>query len=159
MDDGAYMINYFSCKKCGVRSPQLLVKNKQVKEREDEKESEYEEESMFQHVCGECDHIIAEHFYSFSVGIENKSTVQNFIMSCLLCGKGGDRRVVEGGCDEEADDEVKESETTGESNGEMKSTTLINREVSFINLTSSSMLNHVISTKQDLKDDEDDYWD
>jgi hypothetical protein len=39
--------------------------------------------TTFRHQCGDCDHIIGEHFHRFQVN----SGVQEYYMECILCGK------------------------------------------------------------------------
>lgn len=118
LDEGHYLLNVKSCHQCGTRG-KLRVENTtktETEDTEDPGDQEYEEEVTFEHVCDVCNHRVAEHFYSFSVGIMDGQTVQNYTMACSLCGKGGDRRVVEGVNDMEQDaaeaPETKTSTTT-----------------------------------------------
>jgi hypothetical protein len=109
LDAGVYLLNYIGCIECKKRGT-LLPKHKTTTEDEGD-DGEYEEELTFDHCCPSCGHCVAEHFYSFNVGKENHLTVQNYLMSCLLCGKGGDRRIIE------------TEETTPEVSAETKSST------------------------------------
>ena len=89
LDTGHYLLNHNACHQCGIRG-QLRVDNKVITiENEDD---EVEEKTTYDHVCDNCNHKAASHFYQFSVSIENGVHVQNFIMACALCGKGGDHR-------------------------------------------------------------------
>ena len=40
----------------------------------------------FLDVCPNCDHHISEHYYNYEVD----ETSQEYVMECMLCGKGGD---------------------------------------------------------------------
>ncbi|XP_070179586.1 protein Churchill-like isoform X2 [Littorina saxatilis] len=81
LETGSYLVNYAGCNECGGRD--ILIKNRIVSEDEDEL-------ITFQHVCLHCEHIVANHEYSFKVVEE----FQEYEMSCLLCGNGEDSRSI-----------------------------------------------------------------
>lgn len=85
LEEGVYMINFKGCKKCGEV---VELKNKKVEATEEEEveDGEFTEELTFDHVCGKCGHVVAQHFYQFQV----TPTKQEFMMECMLCGRGID---------------------------------------------------------------------
>jgi len=150
LDTGHYLLNHNACHQCGVRG-QLRVDNKVITiENEDD---EVEEKTTYDHVCDNCNHKAASHFYQFSVSIENGVHVQNFIMACALCGKGGDHRKLANEAEETK--LVPPPASTASFTGETFTTP---QTVSIVN---SSLLGRVAQqlTKQDDEDDEDeDDW-
>jgi len=151
LDTGHYLLNHNACHQCGVRG-QLRVDNKVITiENEDD---EVEEKTTYDHVCDNCNHKAASHFYQFSVSIENGVHVQNFIMACALCGKGGDHRKLANEA-EETKLVSPPPASTASFTGETFTTP---QTVSIVN---SSLLGRVAQqlTKQDDEDDEDeDDW-
>ena len=144
LDSGAYLANHRTCKQCGTRGHMHSTQRTVTEETEEE---DFDEETTYHHMCTKCSHLIAEHFYSFNVGKENGLTVQNYIMSCALCGKGGDRRVV----DDSAADSAVSTQV-----GETKATPTI---ITMVGMTSSSMLKPKPVTVQHTQAEDDDDWD
>ncbi|CAK6979212.1 protein Churchill [Scomber scombrus] len=79
LENGSYLMNYLSCASCHQRDF-VLISNKAT---EDE---DGEEIVTYDHVCKNCDHVIARHEYTFSVDDE----YQEYTMLCMLCGKAED---------------------------------------------------------------------
>ena len=135
----------------------MLPKNKTTTEDEGE-DGEYNEEVTFDHCCPSCGHCVAQHFYSFNVGKENHLTVQNYVMSCLLCGTGGDRRIIE---TEETTQEVSAETKTSTIAPSDGSTTATTTSLTFAG--SSSMLARVskvvVQQIEQEQEEEDDDWD
>ena len=155
-------MNVKSCISCGTRG-RLRVENRiktETEDTDDLDDSEFEEEVTFVHVCDNCNHEVAKHLYSFTVGKEDGGlTVQNYIMACSLCGRGGDRRVVEevstaGVSTAEASSETKTTTTT--------TTTTTTLPTMVTGFTESSLLDRVTMQGKknvDKEDDEDsDEW-
>lgn len=89
LDAGAYILNLGACGNCGARGslPKSVEVSRTVNtDTDDEGESEEVEEVTFQHVCTVCEHVIAEHYYRFTVD----SHSQRYLMDCRLCGRGAD---------------------------------------------------------------------
>ncbi|XP_050705270.1 protein Churchill-like [Eriocheir sinensis] len=82
LDSGAYLANLAGCQGCG-RKDTLKVANKTVGPSEAN-----EEVTEFEHVCGECQHVVARHLHVFWV----EDGYQNYTMSCMLCGGAEDTR-------------------------------------------------------------------
>ncbi|XP_013086207.1 protein Churchill-like isoform X2 [Biomphalaria glabrata] len=82
IDQGSYMLNFSKCCNCGARD--MKIANRSCVD------SEQEEVITYQHVCGSCDHVIAEHEHTFRVEEE----FQLYGMSCLLCGSADDQRSI-----------------------------------------------------------------
>eukprot|EP00128_Syssomonas_multiformis_P014598 Colp12_sorted_trinity150504_noHs@24762 len=84
LDGGSYMLNYNGCALCNskgfVREVNRIAKEK------NRKDGTSMETVTFEHMCADCDHIVAEHNYSFEVTSEQ----QEYIMTCDLCGIGSD---------------------------------------------------------------------
>jgi len=62
---------------------------------------EYEEEATYDHVCTQCGHVIAQHYYAFRVcrqvdecAKRTGRVTQEYYMECTLCGKGMDESIV-----------------------------------------------------------------
>ncbi|CAL1586632.1 unnamed protein product [Knipowitschia caucasica] len=79
LEDGSYLLNYQGCVSCHHRDFVLIT------DRRHEDEAG-EEVVTYQHVCKNCEHVIARHEYTFSVVDE----YQEYSMLCLLCGKAED---------------------------------------------------------------------
>ena len=80
------MLNFAGCAACGQRSD-FLDELKRTRTEEDDDET-YEESIEFEHCCKSCNHLVAKHSYDFR--IVQQGQVQEFSMSCALCGKGED---------------------------------------------------------------------
>jgi hypothetical protein len=93
MERGSYMLNFAGCFECKSRNDFLLEKNRNQTiteagdDSEGEEAAEYEESIEYDHCCKSCGHLVAKHFYEFTI---KEKTNQEFTMSCALCGKGGD---------------------------------------------------------------------
>ncbi|KAL8619557.1 hypothetical protein ACOMHN_019613 [Nucella lapillus] len=81
LETGSYMLNYKGCAHCGGR--EVDIKNRVVTE-------DVDELVTYQHVCSHCEHVVANHEYTFKVADE----YQEYEMSCLLCGNGEDSRSI-----------------------------------------------------------------
>eukprot|EP00455_Lapot_gusevi_P012237 TRINITY_DN1574_c0_g4_i1.p1 TRINITY_DN1574_c0_g4~~TRINITY_DN1574_c0_g4_i1.p1 ORF type:complete len:179 (-),score=24.51 TRINITY_DN1574_c0_g4_i1:53-589(-) len=79
LEAGSFLVNFKGCTQCGHRQ---LISNSE----KDVQEDEESETITFQHTCSSCSHVICEHYHSFSVDTNQKS--QEYLMECLLCGKG-----------------------------------------------------------------------
>lgn len=103
LDTGAYHLNFAGCSQCHQRGDFLKETNRRTEETEHNDEGldaeeddpdfmllQFEETIEYSHSCPSCNHIVAEHFYEFKLLKQNRSTVQEFTMSCSLCGKGQD---------------------------------------------------------------------
>eukprot|EP01086_Lenisia_limosa_P008500 TRINITY_DN30072_c0_g1_i1.p1 TRINITY_DN30072_c0_g1~~TRINITY_DN30072_c0_g1_i1.p1 ORF type:complete len:115 (-),score=16.54 TRINITY_DN30072_c0_g1_i1:6-350(-) len=82
LESGTYYVNYKGCVKCGGGMADLRV----IEMATEEDEEEMSEEVTYKHQCKKCEHIICEHFYQFQV--DKGEGVQDYLMECLLCGKG-----------------------------------------------------------------------
>ena len=98
LDTGHYLLNLAPCPACGKRLPPVET-GRMVEEEEDDEAGTWEETVTFRHACGHCGHDIGEHYWSFSVD----ATHQHYHMSCVLCGRGGDRRRLDSGGSAAAD--------------------------------------------------------
>jgi len=97
------LLNYKECFHCKDRS-QLKATSPHTDDQsnEDHDDSngittvESEEIIEFTHVCNGCGHVVAAHYYSFLVtkkvrpGEEENEIHQEYMMDCVLCGKGRD---------------------------------------------------------------------
>jgi len=98
LDDGVYILNFKGCAVCGARglAPREVnrretttVESADDDDDDDESaEPEETEEVEFQHVCAECGHVVASHYYREVCS----SRSQRYLMECPLCGKGADER-------------------------------------------------------------------
>jgi|ERR1711934_1346990 len=82
IEQGAYMINFKKCRNCGLQD--VKTTNRLCCDNDDE------ESITYQHSCGSCEHIIAEHEYTFKV----EGDYQVYEMNCLLCGSAEDQRSI-----------------------------------------------------------------
>ncbi|KAH9498251.1 Protein Churchill [Bulinus truncatus] len=82
VDQGSYMVNFSKCSSCGAQD--VKTANRSCVD------SGLEEVITYQHVCGSCTHVIAEHEHTFRVEEE----FQIYEMSCMLCGSGDDQRSI-----------------------------------------------------------------
>ncbi|XP_022625416.1 protein Churchill [Seriola dumerili] len=79
LENGSYLMNYLGCASCHQRDF-VLISNKATED------DDGEEIVTYDHVCKNCDHVIARHEYTFSVVDE----YQEYTMLCMLCGKAED---------------------------------------------------------------------
>lgn len=79
LETGTWWMNYKGCKECHSMSDLIVTEYKK-------EEDDTSEEITYKHVCKKCGHEVAEHSYSFAI----EDDEQEYIMSCLLCGNGGD---------------------------------------------------------------------
>ncbi|ELT95755.1 hypothetical protein CAPTEDRAFT_113391 [Capitella teleta] len=84
LEEGAYFLNFKFCSQCHKKDDVLVISNR-IREEIGDVES-----INYQHVCQNCDHIIAEHEYKFEV----EAGFQHYEMNCMLCGFGDDSRSV-----------------------------------------------------------------
>jgi len=102
LESGSYHLTSLPCPVCGSKD-HLHNTNKLVEEDQDDNDEssssgggDYTETVTYQHVCPLCSHVIASHYYSFSVTHEHKNnhvslfTKQEYLMDCALCGAGAD---------------------------------------------------------------------
>ncbi|XP_065910883.1 protein Churchill-like [Dysidea avara] len=78
LEKGAYLMNFAGCHAC--KNVGFLKEESKVSEEDDDGE----ETVTYNHVCKECDHIVASHEYTFSVD----DGFQEYSMNCTLCGYG-----------------------------------------------------------------------
>jgi len=83
LENGSYFMNFAECIVCH-RKDSLVVRNRHIEEDDEQEVITYE------HVCANCEHVIACHEYRFECDEE----FQNYEMECLLCGHGEDERSV-----------------------------------------------------------------
>lgn len=81
LDTGVFVLNFGGCAECGKRDfPKAADEESTAQSDEDGGEEDgddsYEEEVTYKHKCKHCEHLIAEHYYSFTVDDGR----QNFIM-------------------------------------------------------------------------------
>ncbi|KAF0023659.1 hypothetical protein F2P81_024289 [Scophthalmus maximus] len=79
LENGSYLMNYLCCASCHQRDF-VLISNKATED------DDGEEIVTYDHVCKNCDHVVARHEYTFSVVDE----YQEYTMLCMLCGKAED---------------------------------------------------------------------
>ncbi|XP_019642754.1 PREDICTED: protein Churchill-like isoform X1 [Branchiostoma belcheri] len=60
LESGSYLMNFASCAQCNKKEL-IKIHNKE------EREEEQEQVITYQHLCQNCDHVIAEHEYRFCV--------------------------------------------------------------------------------------------
>lgn len=84
LDDGTYMMNYSKCAVCQALET-LLIDGKVRSEDEDGQEI-----ITYQHVCPNCEHVVASHEYTFCVDDQ----YMMYTMSCALCGEAEDDRCI-----------------------------------------------------------------
>ena len=70
---------------CGASVSSVEARERKVEE------DECTEEITFKHVCKGCDHVICEHYHSFSFDDKH----QDYMMECVLCGKGVDQILID----------------------------------------------------------------
>ncbi|KAJ7371076.1 Protein Churchill [Desmophyllum pertusum] len=80
LESGCYLLNFACCKACGTKEPLKIT------EKYSQEDSEGEELVTYKHVCPTCDHLVAEHEYTFRV----EGKYQEYMMTCLLCGRAAD---------------------------------------------------------------------
>ncbi|XP_025105280.1 protein Churchill-like [Pomacea canaliculata] len=82
LESGSYLLNYAGCQNCSAKDLQIMNR---ICTEEDE-----EELITYQHVCSQCNHVVANHEYTFKV----EGEYQEYEMSCMLCGNGEDSRSI-----------------------------------------------------------------
>ncbi|XP_071540688.1 protein Churchill-like [Panulirus ornatus] len=83
LDSGAYLANLQGCLGCGHKDT-LSVVNRTTSSIQDSPQEVIE----YDHVCGNCNHVIATHGHRFWV----EDDYQYYEMSCMLCGEAEDTR-------------------------------------------------------------------
>lgn len=94
LDGGTFLINFKSCARCAVRAV-TVVKNRNLEEDDVDSETLTFNRSFLHFICivftnfpedhcRQCDHLVAQHFWSFYV----VDGVQEYVMDCALCGHG-----------------------------------------------------------------------
>ncbi|KAL5008646.1 hypothetical protein ScPMuIL_014227 [Solemya velum] len=84
LDNGSYLMNYAGCKECKSLDV-IKITNRVTSEDEDG-----EEVITYQHVCQNCNHLIANHEYTFRLDDD----FQVYQMYCMLCGHSDDERSI-----------------------------------------------------------------
>lgn len=85
LDEGAYVLNFKACAKCGLRDfPASVGRAEEEMLASDDEDPEETNEVEFKHACKACGHVIAGHFYREVTGTRER----RFFMECMLCGKG-----------------------------------------------------------------------
>ncbi|XP_074655955.1 protein Churchill-like [Tubulanus polymorphus] len=82
IESGSYRLNYAGCADC--QSKEIKTTNL-IKEEEDN-----EETIKYEHTCADCNHVIANHEYTFEVDDD----FQHYTMMCELCGCAEDQRSI-----------------------------------------------------------------
>jgi hypothetical protein len=85
-DTGAYLANF---RGCVCRRPRLGGLKAAARTEDDDGTRQ---DVVFDHVCVGCDHVVAQHEYSFEVSTAGGVTTQCFTMTCGLCGRGVDEK-------------------------------------------------------------------
>ncbi|ROT67260.1 protein Churchill [Penaeus vannamei] len=83
LDTGAYLANLQGCHVCGVKDS-LNTANRSIFD----SQTSPQEVIEYDHVCGNCSHVIASHTHRFWV----EEDFQYYEMSCMLCGEADDTR-------------------------------------------------------------------
>lgn len=83
LDQGSFLVNFLNCAACGKKSF-ITTKNLVEEEEDDDEDSSSEHTITYDHHCTSCDHLIAEHFYSY----KSDDQTQESLMECILCGRG-----------------------------------------------------------------------
>ncbi|KJE95266.1 hypothetical protein CAOG_05736 [Capsaspora owczarzaki ATCC 30864] len=81
LDTGAYLVNFKGCAQC-----QSFEFPREQDRKVDEDDETGEETVTFTHVCKQCNHVIAEHNYTFEI----EDGYQEYTMECQLCGTADD---------------------------------------------------------------------
>jgi hypothetical protein len=84
LEDGSYYLNFSGCAKCQGLDV-LKVENRTSLEDVDGMET-----TTYDHICKNCNHVVANHMCTFRVEDE----FQEYEMSCLLCGNAEDSRSI-----------------------------------------------------------------
>mmetsp|Transcript_16585 Transcript_16585/g.43045 ORF Transcript_16585/g.43045 Transcript_16585/m.43045 type:complete len:114 (-) Transcript_16585:521-862(-) len=79
-EGGCYFLNFKGCAAC------KKLDEPTSSEATTETNEDGEEETVFNHVCKHCGHVIAKHTYTFKV----EDGYQEYTMVCRLCGRGAD---------------------------------------------------------------------
>ena len=90
LETGCYLLNFQGCAECHKKEPLKREETQSdgAEEEEEGEEGTEEDEELvtFNHACGSCGHVVAEHQYTFWVDGE----YQEYSMTCILCGRGAD---------------------------------------------------------------------
>ena len=81
LEEGAFWANFSGCASCG--SLVLATARRSVTEDDDG-----EEETRYDHVCGDCDHVVAQHAHAYATD----ATTRRWSHECCLCGLAADER-------------------------------------------------------------------
>ncbi|GBG28822.1 Protein Churchill [Hondaea fermentalgiana] len=123
LDSGAYLLNWAGCASCGAKdAPRAADRAVEEEEIDDDHDDDhfaanvdgalagetpsdgpsgsepapsgepkgFEEITTYRHVCAKCDHFVCEHYHKFV----STNTTQEFIMSCVLCGRGSEEKML-----------------------------------------------------------------
>jgi len=90
LERGTYFLNFAGCYQCKQRNDFPIETSRTTKE--EKSEEEMEETIEYDHTCKQCNHVIARHFYSYTENHE--AEIQDYNMSCALCGKGNDSAIM-----------------------------------------------------------------
>ena len=93
LDAGAFLANWAGCGACGAqaapaaRGAKVERNGGGAQQADDDLAEDEEEETRFEHACGACGHVVAEHYHRFALIGGSR---QAYLMECVLCGKGAD---------------------------------------------------------------------
>eukprot|EP00092_Neocalanus_flemingeri_P062562 GFUD01075498.1.p1 GENE.GFUD01075498.1~~GFUD01075498.1.p1 ORF type:complete len:123 (-),score=38.49 GFUD01075498.1:93-461(-) len=84
LESGAYMANMSKCSNCSKNNLKVeQVPAEMLEEDSSDEDTEEEKETVtYNHVCGDCNHIVCRHKYKFWL----EDGRQEYRMDCLLCG-------------------------------------------------------------------------
>ena len=83
LEVGTYYLNFKQCAGCGAGMAAVVSSRPTTT---GSGEGDDAETVTYRHTCKACSHVIAEHFYSFTV--EDGALYQEHLMDCVLCGRG-----------------------------------------------------------------------
>ena len=151
LDTGHYLVNCNVCHECKQRG-NLTIAQKVIQE--EEEDTDYEETTTYNHVCNSCNHVVAEHYYQFTISVDNNGvTFQNYIMACALCGKGGDIRKID-----EPKSKTEKDSLAGETKATVSTETTTTTTMDTNEFANSSLLNRVAAqTMKDVDEDDEDW--
>ncbi len=93
LDAGAFLANWAGCGACSTQTAPVARAAKfernggSTQQADEDLAEDEEEETRFEHACGACGHIVAEHYHRFALIGGSR---QAYLMECVLCGKGAD---------------------------------------------------------------------
>ncbi|XP_078262434.1 protein Churchill [Rhinoraja longicauda] len=79
LENGSYLLNFGGCAECSKIDFVLITNRTQD-------DDDGEEIITYDHICQNCNHLIARHEYTFTV----VDDYQEYTMLCMLCGKAED---------------------------------------------------------------------